>query len=198
MGAFWCTARTRHFDHPEAPRKRASWLFSRNWWQRWEPAPVLFGRDSGAYMVTKVPSHNRPNWLPEDELSVVVSAATTSGRGRYPVGTGIRGTETPFRRIWSASGGGRRSASAAARSTTRPTMASPAKSQRRIPSPLTSISPASSGAGRTHNCPATVSRWTRSSPTRMAVGSCPARPARIRSKASRDLPAPEGPRISTA
>ena len=29
-------------------------------------------------------------------------------------------------------------------------------------------------------------------------GSCPARPARIRSKARRDLPEPEGPRISTA
>ena len=54
---------------------------------------------------------------------------------RYPISTGIRGNRTPLRRIWSASGGGSRSASAAARSTTRPTTASPTKSQRRIPRP---------------------------------------------------------------
>ena len=48
---------------------------------------------------------------------------------------------------------GRRAASAAARSTTRPTTASRRVRQRRMPRPRTSISPASSGAGRTHSRP---------------------------------------------
>ena len=84
------------------------------------------------------------------------------------------------------------------RSTTRPTTASPAKPQRRMPSPRISIRPASSGAGRTTICPWLASRWTRSSPTSTAGGICPERPARMRSNASRDLPDPDGPRISTA
>ena len=39
---------------------------------------------------------------------------------------------------------------------------------------------------------------TRSSPTSRVKGNCPARPAAIRSNASRDLPAPDGPRMRTA
>src|SRR6266436_8909485 len=42
-----------------------------------------------------IPFKQLPEWLPEDELSVVVSAATTSGRGAKPALTGIRGNKTP-------------------------------------------------------------------------------------------------------
>jgi len=128
----------------------------------------------------------------------MVSAATTNGSAAKPASTGIRGILTPEMRVRSASGGGRRSASAADKSTTRPTMASSVKSQRRMPSPRISIRPANSRAGRTTSCPVLASRWTRSSPTSTAAGICPERPARMRSNASRDLPAPDGPRISTA
>ena len=135
---------------------------------------------------------------PKAGETVVVSAATTSGRGGKSLATGIRGSLTPEMAVWRDSQDGRRAASAAAKSTTSPTLARSTKSQWRIPSPRTSISPANSRAGRTHNSPPPVSRQTRSSPTRMAAGSCPERPAKIRSKARRDLPEPDGPRISTA
>src|SRR5689334_5956551 len=128
----------------------------------------------------------------------VVSAATTSGRGETPRPTRIRGISTPKMQVRRASGGGKRSASAAAKSTTRPTAACSTKSQRRIPSPQISIRPAKGWTDRTVNSPPAVSNRTRSSPTRMAGGSSPDRPARIRSKARRDLPEPEGPRIRTA
>ena len=136
--------------------------------------------------------------LTEGELSVVVSAATTSGRGEKPLPTGILGILTPKMLVRSALSGGSRSASSAARSTTKPTIASATKPSLRIPSPRISIKPASCGAGRTNNSPPAVSRWTRSSPTRMASGSCQEGPLAINSKASRDLPAPDGPRIRTA
>ena len=145
-----------------------------------------------------IPFRQWAEWLPDNELAVVVRAATTSGRGLKAGSTGIRGILTPQRAISRASGAGSRSASAAARSTTRATVASATYSQRRMPRPRISISPASSRAGRTHNFSPSVSRWTRSSPTRIAGGSCPVRPARTRSNARRDLPAPDGPRISTA
>jgi len=134
----------------------------------------------------------------EDELSAVVRAATTSARGAKSRGTGIRGNITPFMHACRASGGGSRSASVASRSTTRPTIASAAKSHLRMPSPRISIKPANSRTGRTNIFPALVSRWTRSSPTKTARGSSPDRPDRIRSNARRDLPEPDGPRISTA
>ncbi len=165
-------------------------------------------REGGAAPVYSVASL-RLIWLPiplkqsaeslrDVKPQAVVSAATTSGRGEKPAETGIRVIKTPFRRIWRADRGGSRSASAALRSTTRATTASPAKSQRRMPRPRISISPANSPTGRTSSFPALVSRWTRSSPTRMSGGRCPLRPARIRSNASRYLPAPDGPRVSTA
>src|SRR5215475_3892911 len=92
--------------------------------------------------------------LPEHELLVVVRAATTNGRGEKPLPTGIRGNETPETLVLRASGEGRRSASSAARSTTRPTIASLTKSRRLIPRPRISISPCNSVTGRTNNSPA--------------------------------------------
>src|SRR5579862_7794806 len=67
-----------------------------------------------------------------------------------------------------------------------------------MPAPRNSIRPASAAAGRTRSLPPTASRWTRSSPTSRAKRRRPARAASMSSSASRDLPAPEGPRINTA
>src|SRR6516165_6094383 len=67
-----------------------------------------------------------------------------------------------------------------------------------MPNPRNSISPASSGAGHTKSLPPTASRWTRSSPISLAKRMLPRRAASISSSTSRDLPAPDGPRIKTA
>jgi len=64
--------------------------------------------------------------------------------------------------------------------------------------PYTSRRPASAAAGRTSNRPPIDWRWTRSSATSRAKSNVPACAASIRSSASRDFPAPDGPRISTA
>ena len=57
---------------------------------------------------------------------------------------------------------------------------------------------ASAAAGRASKRPPAVSRWTRSSATSRANNKAPSRAASIRSSASRDFPAADGPRISTA
>src|SRR5262249_53059821 len=68
---------------------------------------------------------------------------------------------------------------------------------RRMPRPCTSIRPAISGAGRTSSRPCHGSSWLRSSATSRANGGAPRSAACSSASASRDLPAPEGPRIST-
>jgi len=129
---------------------------------------------------------------------MVVSAAIIIGSGEKAAPTGIRASSTPKMVVCSACVGGRRSASGASRSITRPTGASATKAHRRMPSPRISISPSSSRGGLTRRRPRTGSRQSRSSATSVAAGIRPPRPAKMRSNARRDLPAPEGPRIRTA
>src|SRR5579863_6209045 len=67
-----------------------------------------------------------------------------------------------------------------------------------MPTPRSSIRPASVCTGRTRIRPLTLSRWTRSSPTSRAKRRQPLCAAATSSRARRDLPAPDGPRIRTA
>ena len=60
-----------------------------------------------------IPLKQSPESLRDFKPQAVVSAATTSGRGEKPHPTGIRGIRTPKMLVWSASCGGRRSASVA-------------------------------------------------------------------------------------
>src|SRR5579883_1423513 len=76
---------------------------------RGEGAATVYSVASVGLIWLPIPFSQWPQWLTEDELAVVVSAATTSGRGSWPAATGIRGSETPESTIWRASEGGSRS-----------------------------------------------------------------------------------------
>src|SRR5579872_4273146 len=87
---------------------------------RGEGAATVYSVASVGLIWLPIPFSQWPQWLTEDELAVVVRAATTSGRGSLPAATGIRGSETPESTIRRASGGGSLAASLATRSTTSP------------------------------------------------------------------------------
>src|SRR5215475_11189421 len=112
----WCTARTRHFDHPEPPRKGV--LRESPWILRWdEGGCAVYSVAIVGCIWLPIPFQQWPVWLPDHELSVVVSAAITSGSGEKSDATGIRGTTILSIRVESEPGGGRRAASGAERST---------------------------------------------------------------------------------
>jgi len=82
------------------------------------------------------PFGNRPNVAGSPgNLKFCRKERQHGSRASSPAATGIRGTSKPETTVRSARGGGRRSASAAARSTTRPTRPSGTKSSHRSPRP---------------------------------------------------------------
>src|SRR5207253_9334017 len=72
--------RTRHFDHPEPLRKRGCLRISLDRMGSGGAATVYSVAIVGLIWLP-IPFIQSTEWLPEDELSVVVSAATTSGSG---------------------------------------------------------------------------------------------------------------------
>src|SRR5262249_48960029 len=90
--------------------------------RNWGAAPVYSVASVGVIWLP-IPLRQSPESLRDFKPAAVVRAATTSGRGKKPLPTGIRGISTPKILVLSDSGGGRRSASDACKSTTRPTSA---------------------------------------------------------------------------
>ena len=104
-------------------------------------------------------------------LSALCRYESTSGRASCPAATGSRGRLIRSISQVRFAASGMRAASAASRSTTRPTTATGSQGTCRTPIPRTSIRPASEGAGRTSSRPLRASTTARSSATRRANGS---------------------------
>ena len=117
-----------------------------------------------------------------------------------PAATASRGRATPAMTVLPASGpaAGRRPRPPDRRPARPPPPAR--RRSRRMPRPRISIRPASAGAGRTSSRPCMRLRHERGRPPPAArrAGAPVARPLAADPSASRDLPAPAGPRISTA
>ena len=148
----------RHLDHPEPSARGFLAILRICMAEIGKPAPVLFSRDSGAYMVTKSLQAIGRRYGRQANSSVVVSAATTSGRGSKPGATGIlryRNTMKAdfegFRRRQPRGIVGREIDHQADDG-----LAGSSR-QRRMPRPRISIRPASSAAGRTNSRPSHVS-----------------------------------------
>src|SRR5690348_4361947 len=88
--------------------------------RKWGAAPVYSVASVGVIWLP-IPLRQSSESLRDVKPAAVVSAATTRGRGKKPLLTGIRGISTPKILVLRDSGGGRRSASGACKSTTRPT-----------------------------------------------------------------------------